>query len=131
VRGGPDPALLSNWAASTRTDARADGARVDGGAKGSPVTAGQPVQRFDTLLRPGQHPAKPLRAAAAARGATRIRGRGTSRPPTGGLLKSFGTVAVLLPCRFCWRWQHLKRAMARRERAAPSLIMATAAADPA
>ena len=57
--------------------------------------------------------------------------REISRPPTGGLLKSSGTLAVLVPCRFCWRWQHLKRAMARRARAAPSLIMATAAADPA
>ena len=71
--------------------------------------------------------AKLLRAAAAA--ARRRRGRET--PLTDRDMKSSGALAVLVPCRFCWRWQHLNRPW-RAGRGLPlSLIMATAAADPA
>ena len=64
------------------------------------MTAGQPFKRFFTVFTAGQPPCQTASRGRRRRGATRIRGRETSRPPTGGLLESSGTLAVLVPCRF-------------------------------
>ena len=126
--GGPDPALLENSGHLDVYGREADGARVDGGAKGSPATAGQPFDRLCTLLRPrARHPAKPLRAAAAgARARPFANARPVHRPDDTPL---FGTLAVLVPCRFCWRWQHLKGHGAPGA-GCPALIMATCRRPP-
>ena len=96
VRGGPDPALAKQlgsldangrkglWSTSRR---RSEGIARDRGAAFRTACArfyGRAATLPNRFARP-----PPARAAP-------VRGREISRPPTGGLLKSFGTLAVLV-----------------------------------